>query len=259
MSHTKSQNSNSFYIGSYNGHGLDYFISLMPKQQVSINVHPYRQINESLVNIRKKYNARMKLMTNIIGEKNTSIKPKVFENVLINFINDYQNNREKNKKIIIDKGLFLFDLTIKNNLKNKYIFIYYNPIYLSLNAWHKIQTFSKENNDKTLLELLKVNGDFDIDKYVMHSANKCIEFYKNKFRNIETYKRILLIDFEDLNHKFELTARRIYSYLNYSDSFKLSKKNLNPTFNDIENLSSLKKTTISEINNNLKDLSFLQK
>ena len=195
-----------------------FFCGGLPKSgttllQKTLNSHPEVSCNsednleflaQNFLNLHKKYNDSLSILASRTGEeKYKLVNEEVYVRNFYNLIKDIAINRNENLEFI---GLSDNNFLLKNliNLSrvfinSKTILIFRNPIDTALSAWdHNHNLYKKENND-VHLNIMKSNGELNINRYVLHYCETWNKQVKNIFEKIKIMpEKFLIITFEDL-------------------------------------------------------------
>ena len=86
-------------------------------------------------------------------------------------------------------------------INSKTIIIFRNPIDIALSAWdHNHRLFEKEKFDEHL-NIMKVNGDLNLDKYIIHRSKVWNNQVKNLFLQINNMPEKFLAINYDIEHR----------------------------------------------------------
>tara|TARA_B100001939_G_scaffold160561_1_gene138594 strand:+ start:268 stop:1116 length:849 start_codon:yes stop_codon:yes gene_type:complete len=205
-----------------------FFCGGLPKSgttflQKTLNLHPEVSCNseenleflaQNFLDLHKKYNHSLSILASRTGEeKYKLVNEEVFVRNFYNLIKDIAINRNENLKFI---GLSDNNFLLKNliNLSrvfinSKTILIFRNPIDTALSSWdHNHNLYKKEKNDKHL-NIMKSNGELNINKYVLHCCETWNKQVKNLFEKIKIMpEKFLVITYEDLSiNKYDVLKK----------------------------------------------------
>jgi len=168
--------------------------------------------------LHQSYNNNLSVFGERIGAKNIPlVERKVFENALFNLISDISLNRNHGKKIGISDNTFLLNNLIpilKFYINSKVIIIFRNPIDTALSAWDHNHRLHKKENISAHLDIMKIDGKLDIDKYVIKMTESWNQTIHNIFKQIDTAPdRCLVITYESLSLNKKDTLIKILKFL----------------------------------------------
>jgi hypothetical protein len=163
-----------------------------------------QKLLNSFIELHRSYNHKLLVVGQRIGAKNVpQVESKVFENLFFKLISDISSNRNQGKKIIgiSDNDFLLNNLiqTLKFYIHSKVIIIFRNPIDTALSAWDSNHRLYKKENHPAHLNVMKVDGKLDIDKYVIEMTKSWNNTVQNVLKKIKTApERNLVITYESL-------------------------------------------------------------
>ena len=175
-----------------------------------------QKLLNSFIELHKSYNDKLLRVGQRIGAKNVPlVESKVFENLLFNLISDISSNRNQGKKLIgISDNDFLLNNLIpilKFYINSKVIIIFRNPIDTALSAWDSNHRLYKKEKHPAHLEIMKVDGKLDIDKYTIELTKTWNKTVQNVLKKVETApERSLIVTYESLvNNKKEILIKML--------------------------------------------------
>ena len=175
-----------------------------------------QKLLNSFIELHKSYNDKLLRVGQRIGAKNVPlVESKVFENLLFNLISDISSNRNQGKKLIgISDNDFLLNNLIpilKFYINSKIIIIFRNPIDTALSAWDSNHRLYKKEKHPAHIEIMKVDGKLDIDKYTIELTKTWNNTVQNVLKKVETApERSLIVTYESLvNNKKEILIKML--------------------------------------------------
>ena len=175
-----------------------FFCGGLPKSgttllQRILNSHPEISCNseenleflaQNFLDLHKKYNDSLSLFASRIGEEKCKlVKEEVYVRNFYNLIKDIAINRNENLEFI---GLSDNNFLLKNLINfsrvfvnSKTILIFRNPIDTALSAWDHNHNLFKKEKIEGHINIMKIDGELNINKYVMHSCdiwNKKVQY-----------------------------------------------------------------------------------
>ena len=221
--------SNLFFCGGLPKSGttlLQRILDLHP--EVSCNSEDNLELlAQNFHDLHKKYNRSLSLFASRTGAKKyKEVDREVFIKNLYYLIKDIAINRNDKVKLIgISDNNFLLKNLVnlsKIFLNSKTIIIFRNPIDIALSAWdHNHRLFKKEKFDEHL-NIMKVNGELNLDKYIIHRSKVWNNQVKNLFQQIDNMpERFLAVNYEDLCVKKEEIIKKIFKHIDCSYEEKI--------------------------------------
>ena len=217
--------SNLFFCGGMPKSGttlLQRILDLHP--EISCNSEDNLEfLGKSFLDLHKKYNFVLSsLATRTGAQKYKKIDKEVFLKNFYYLIKEIAINRnEKNKFIgISDNNFLLKNLVNLSNIfsNSKTIIIFRNPIDIALSAWDHNQRLYKKEKSEVHLNIMKIDGELDLNKYIIHTSkswNKQVKYLLLQTEKIPS--KFLLITYEDLCMNKKKIVKQIFQYLGCSD------------------------------------------
>ena len=210
-----------------------FFCGGMPKSgttllQRILDLHPEISCNsednleflaQSFLDLHKKYNFILSLLASRTGaEKYKKIDKEVFLKNFFYLIKDIAINRNEKVKFIgiSDNNFLLKNLVNLSNVfsNSKTILIFRNPIDIALSAWDHNQRLYKKENSEEHLNIMKIDGELDLNKYIIHRSKLWNKNVKNLLLQIEKIPRkFLIITYEDLCMNKKKIIKEIFQHL----------------------------------------------
>ena len=214
-----------------------FFCGGMPKSgttllQRILDLHPEISCNsednleflaQSFLDLHKKYNLILSLLASKTGaEKYKEIDKKVFLKNFYYLIKDIAINRNEKVKFIgiSDNNFLLKNLVNLSNifLNSKTIIIFRNPIDIALSAWDHNQRLYKKEKSEEHLNIMKIDGELDLNKYIIHRSKLWNKQVKNLLLQTEKIpSKFLIITYEDLCMNKKKIVKKIFQHLGCSD------------------------------------------
>ena len=214
-----------------------FFCGGMPKSgttllQRILDLHPEISCNsednleflaQSFLDLHKKYNLILSLLASRTGaEKYKEIDKKVFLKNFYYLIKDIAINRNEKVKFIgiSDNNFLLKNLVNLSNifLNSKTIIIFRNPIDIALSAWDHNQRLYKKEKSEEHLNIMKIDGELDLNKYIIHRSKLWNRQVKNLLLQTEKIpSKLLIITYEDLCMNKKKIVKKIFQHLGCSD------------------------------------------
>ena len=214
-----------------------FFCGGMPKSgttllQRILDLHPEISCNsednleflaQSFLDLHKKYNLILSLLASRTGaEKYKEIDKKVFLKNFYYLIKDIAINRNEKVKFIgiSDNNFLLKNLVNLSNifLNSKTIIIFRNPIDIALSAWDHNQRLYKKEKSEEHLNIMKIDGELDLNKYIIHRSKLWNRQVKNLLLQTEKIpSKFLIITYEDLCMNKKKIVKKIFQHLGCSD------------------------------------------
>ena len=214
-----------------------FFCGGMPKSgttllQRILDLHPEISCNsednleflaQSFLDLHKKYNLILSLLASRTGaEKYKEIDKKVFLKNFYYLIKDIAINRNEKVKFIgiSDNNFLLKNLVNLSNifLNSKTIIIFRNPIDIALSAWDHNQRLYKKEKSEEHLNIMKIDGELDLNKYIIHRSKLWNKQVKNLLLQTEKIpSKLLIITYEDLCMNKKKIVKKIFQHLGCSD------------------------------------------
>ena len=214
-----------------------FFCGGMPKSgttllQRILDLHPEISCNsednleflaQSFLDLHKKYNLILSLLASKTGaEKYKEIDKKVFLKNFYYLIKDIAINRNEKVKFIgiSDNNFLLKNLVNLSNifLNSKTIIIFRNPIDIALSAWDHNQRLYKKEKSAEHLNIMKIDGELDLNKYIIHRSKLWNKQVKNLLLQTEKIpSKLLIITYEDLCMNKKKIVKKIFQHLGCSD------------------------------------------
>ena len=214
-----------------------FFCGGMPKSgttllQRILDLHPEISCNsednleflgQSFLDLHKKYNLILSLLASRTGaEKYKEIDKKVFLKNFYYLIKDIAINRNEKVKFIgiSDNNFLLKNLVNLSNifLNSKTIIIFRNPIDIALSAWDHNQRLYKKEKSEEHLNIMKIDGELDLNKYIIHRSKLWNKQVKNLLLQTEKIpSKFLIITYEDLCMNKKKIVKKIFQHLGCSD------------------------------------------
>ena len=210
-----------------------FFCGGLPKSgttllQRILNSHPEISCNseenleflaQNFLDLHKKYNDSLSLFASRIGEeKSKLVNEEVYVRNFYNLIKDIALNRNENLKFI---GLSDNNFLLKNLINfsrvfvnSKTILIFRNPIDTALSAWdHNHNLFKKEKIDGHI-NIMKIDGELNINKYVMRSCDIWNKKIQKIFEQINIMPdKFLVITYEDLCANKSKVIKKVFEHI----------------------------------------------
>ena len=212
---------NLFFCGGPPKSGTTYLQKILDLHpETSCNSEDYLQmLGENFSNLHKKYNQTLKLFALRTGvEKYQLVEEKIFVKNFYNLIKDIAINRNRNTKFIgISDNHFLLNnlINISNFFSNsKTIIIFRNPIDTALSLWdHNNRLYEKEKFDEHI-NLNKVDGILDINKFVIHQSQLWNKKVIKIFEQIKVMpNNFLVINYESLSKNKKENITEIFNHI----------------------------------------------
>ena len=224
--------SNFFFCGGLPKSGttfLQRILDLHP--DVSCNSEDNLELlAQNFQDLYKKYNRSLSLFAVRTGaEKFKEVDWEVFLKNFYNLIKDIAINRNDNVKSIgiSDNNFLLKNLVNLSKIfpNSKTIVIFRNPIDIALSEWdHNHRLFEKEKFDEHL-NIMKVNGELNLDKYIIERSKVWNNQVKNLFLQINNMpEKFLAINYEDLRVNKKEIIKKIFRHINCSYEEKIITK-----------------------------------
>ena len=214
-----------------------FFCGGMPKSgttllQRILDLHPEISCNsednleflaQSFLDLHKKYNLILSLLASRTGaEKYKEIDKKVFLKNFYYLIKDIAINRNEKVKFIgiSDNNFLLKNLVNLSNifLNSKTIIIFRNPIDIALSAWDHNQRLYKKEKSEEHLNIMKIDGELDLNKYIIHRSKLWNKQVKNLLLQTEKIpSKFLIITYEDLCMNKKKIVKKMFQHLGCSD------------------------------------------
>ena len=210
-----------------------FFCGGMPKSgttllQRILDLHPEISCNsednleflaQSFLDLHKKYNFILSLLASRTGaEKYKKIDKEVFLKNFFYLIKDIAINRNEKVKFIgiSDNNFLLKNLVNLSNVfsNSKTILIFRNPIDIALSAWdHNQRLYIKEKSEEHL-NIMKIDGELDLNKYIIHRSKLWNKKVKNLSLQIKKIPhKFLIITYEDLCMNKKKIIKEIFQHL----------------------------------------------
>ena len=226
-----------------------FFCGGMPKSgttllQRILDLHPEISCNsednleflaQGFLDLHKKYNFILSLLASRTGaEKYKKIDKEVFLKNFFYLIKDIAINR--NEKVeyigISDNNFLLKNLVNLSNVfsNSKTILIFRNPIDIALSAWdHNQRLYIKEKSEEHL-NIMKIDGELDLNKYIIHRSKLWNKKVKNLSLQIKKIPhKFLIITYEDLCINKKKIIKKIFQHLGCSDDEVIISKIIDET------------------------------
>ena len=226
-----------------------FFCGGMPKSgttflQRILDLHPEISCNsednleflaQGFLDLHKKYNFILSLLASRTGaEKYKKIDKEVFLKNFFYLIKDIAINR--NEKVeyigISDNNFLLKNLVNLSNVfsNSKTILIFRNPIDIALSAWdHNQRLYIKEKSEEHL-NIMKIDGELDLNKYIIHRSKLWNKKVKNLLLQIKKIpNKFLIITYEDLCMNKKKIIKKIFQHLGCSDDEVIISKIIDET------------------------------
>lgn len=173
----------------------------------------------NFIKLHVDYNKKLLTRAERIGsDKCTLINQDIFIKSFFDLIENIAINRNEGSKFVgISDNHFLLS-NLKSLLEyfktSKAILIFRNPIDTALSTWdHNQRLFKKENFEKHL-DLLRINGELNIEKYVLERSRIWNEEIKKIHKQItESQSRTMIIIYEELCAQREFLLKKIFKFL----------------------------------------------
>lgn len=223
---------NLFFCGGPPKSGTTYLQKILDLHpETSCNSEDYLQmLGENFSNLHKKYNQTLKLFALRTGvEKYQLVEEKIFVKNFYNLIKDIAINRNRNTKFIgISDNHFLLNnlINISNFFSNsKTIIIFRNPIDTALSLWdHNNRLYEKEKFDEHI-NLNKVDGILDINKFVIHQSQLWNKKVIKIFEQIKVMpNNFLVINYESLSKNKKENIGEIFNHIGCKHDEKIISK-----------------------------------
>ena len=190
---------------------------------------------QEFIRIHKGYNLRIKQTGDRIGFKEVKpVSSKVYDNALFKIINDIAEERKLNKKFvgISDNNFLLENFDILNDYftNSKSIIIFRNPIDRAISLWNHNHRLYKKEKEYGHIKVLEIDGELDLDKFVIHKSNLWNSRVKKIFE--KKNKNSLFITYELLCTKKSDVVKKVFNFIGC--------KHDNTTINNIVENTSLK-------------------
>ena len=226
--------SNLFFCGGLPKSGttlLQRILDLHP--EVSCNSEDNLELlAQNFQDLHKKYNRSLSLFASRTGaEKHKEVDREVFIKNFYYLIKDIAINRNDKVKLIgISDNNFLLKNLVnlsKIFINSKTIIIFRNPIDIALSAWdHNHRLFEKEKFDEHL-NIMKVNGDLNLDKYIIHRSKVWNNQVKNLFLQINNMPE-KFTNLESISFIHDLEWKLIRKLLKFDEVIISIEKDLMP-------------------------------
>ena len=226
-----------------------FFCGGMPKSgttllQRILDLHPEISCNsednleflaQGFLDLHKKYNFILSLLASRTGaEKYKKIDKEVFLKNFFYLIKDIAINRNEKVKFIgiSDNNFLLKNLVNLSNVfsNSKTILIFRNPIDIALSAWdHNQRLYIKEKSEEHL-NIMKIDGELDLNKYIIHRSKLWNKKVKNLLLQIKKIpNKFLIITYEDLCMNKKKIIKKIFQHLGCSDDEVIISKIIDET------------------------------
>jgi len=179
-------------------------------------------IANNFIKLHADYNQKLLIRAKRIGSENCPlINQDVFIKSLFDLLKEIAIDRNKGKKFFGISDNHFLPSNINSLLsyfnKSKIILIFRNPIDTALSTWDHNHRLYKDEKFEKHLDLLKVDNDLNIEKYVIQRSKIWNEDVNKIFNQINKNKDdILIIRYEDLcNNKTDLVLK-IFTFLGAS-------------------------------------------
>ena len=198
-----------------------FFCGGMPKSgttllQRILDLHPEISCNsednleflaQSFLDLHKKYNLILSLLASKTGaEKYKEIDKKVFLKNFYYLIKDIAINRNEKVKFIgiSDNNFLLKNLVNLSNIfsNSKTIIIFRNPIDIALSAWDHNQRLYKKEKSEEHLNIMKIDGELDLNKYIIHRSKLWNKQVKNLLLQTEKIPSKFLTDSIEKSYQY---------------------------------------------------------
>ena len=224
--------SNLFFCGGMPKSGttlLQRILDLHP--EISCNSEDNLEfLGQSFLDLHKKYNSILSLLASRTGaEKYKKIDKEVFLKNFYYLIKEIAINRNEKVKFIgiSDNNFLLKNLVNLSNIfsNSKTIIIFRNPIDIALSAWDHNQRLYKKEKSEVHLNIMKINGELDLNKYIIHSSKLWNKQVKKLLLQTEKIpSKFLLITYEDLCLNKRKIIKEIFQHLGCSDDEEIVSK-----------------------------------
>ena len=174
---------------------------------------------KEFIKIHKLYNLKIKKIGDRIGLKEVKpVSSRVYDNALFKIINDVAEERRQDKKFvgISDNNFFIenFNLLHDNFINSKSIIIFRNPIDRAISLWNHNHRLYKKENDYGHIKVLEIDGNLDLNKFVILKSNLWNIQVKKIFEKIKKQdKNLLLITYELLCTKKSDVIKKIFDFI----------------------------------------------
>ncbi len=217
--------SNLFFCGGMPKSGttfLQRILDLHP--EISCNSEDNLEfLGQSFLDLHKKYNIILSSLASRTGaEKYKKIDKEVFLKNFYYLIKEIAINRNQKVKFIgiSDNNFLLNNLVNLSNIfsNSKTIIIFRNPIDIALSAWDHNQRLYKKEKSEVHLNIMKIDGELDLNKYIIHTSkswNKQVKYLLLQTEKIPS--KFLLITYEDLCVNKKKIVKKIFQHLGCSD------------------------------------------
>ena len=190
---------------------------------------------QGFLDLHKKYNFILSLLASRTGaEKYKKIDKEVFLKNFFYLIKDIAINRNEKVKFIgiSDNNFLLKNLVNLSNVfsNSKTILIFRNPIDIALSAWdHNQRLYIKEKSEEHL-NIMKIDGELDLNKYIIHRSKLWNKKVKNLSLQIKKIPhKFLIITYEDLCINKKKIIKKIFQHLGCSDDEVIISKIIDET------------------------------
>lgn len=229
--------SNLFFCGGLPKSGttlLQRILDLHP--EISCNSEDNLEfLAQNFLDLHKKYNIILSLLASRTGaEKYNKINKEVFLKNFYYLIKDIAINRNKKVKFIglSDNNFLLKNLVNLSNVfpNSKTILIFRNPIDIALSAWDHNQRLYKKEKSEEHLNIMKIDGELDLNKYIIHRSKLWNKKVKNLSLQIKKIPhKFLIITYEDLCINKKKIIKKIFQHLGCSDDEVIISKIIDET------------------------------
>ena len=224
--------SNLFFCGGLPKSGttlLQRILDLHP--EISCNSEDNLEfLAQNFLDLHKKYNIILSLLASRTGaEKYNKIDKDVFLKNFYYLIKDIAINRNEKVKFIglSDNNFLLKNLVNLSNVfpNSKTILIFRNPIDIALSAWDHNQRLYKKEKSEDHLNIMKINGELNLNKYIIHRSKLWNKQVKNLLLQIKKLPhKFLVITYEDLCINKKKIIKDIFQHLGCSHNEEIVSK-----------------------------------